>query len=251
MSRFSRLARSAVLVVALCSTGCFTQAVWERGQYNWHFSELESIRVSAQGDVCIIFACGARRGDKELAGYRRCLLIPEREIAAPVPGIREHYELAASPSRYMLPPGAWTKTFDEAVIAEQTAGWREVPFVVVAPRWGEFEFGDGPPAGATAEELRAWADGAGDRWEARQAEKEKRADEARNAGLAVLDDLSLGIPWGDGNRFELRMPYGQEAASPGSKVGRILLTPPAVVADVITSPFQIAFLIFWATCVHL
>jgi hypothetical protein len=229
---------SFMAILCICQSGCFrwTQAVWEVGETWEEVQSVSSIRVSAQGDVCVIYnvshsrrrlawnrilrstnppvggvSCDARRAIMVMAEDVQRPAVRKADPDAPI-------TLSEAPPRLTLPSRVRKLTLDEDRVERRTAGWRKIPVV-------HFKFDrseSGSRTGLAKGEIR----------------KKKMLAEARATGAAFMpENASAGhnyhveVPDGRGGRMVIPLPV-RNGINPWRYPLRILLTPPAVALDI-------------------
>jgi hypothetical protein len=235
MGRMLLLVLMAILCI--CQSGCFrwTTAVWEAGDVSEENYIVSSVRMSPEGDLCVIYEAGHSRKHFDwsqvctffdaLVGsdYRRAsraiILTAEdlqrltaRRAAWDAPFMR-----SAVPEDRVLPPKAWKLTFDQDRVDRETAGWREVPVILF---WtGSRRSGQDWRAHIAEDQTR----------------KRKMWAEARDTKAAFQPNVAgheLEIPDGEDGRMLIELPI-RRGCNPWNYPVRILLTPPALAADLV------------------
>jgi hypothetical protein len=90
---------------------------------------VESVLVSARGDVCIMYSGDAWYAGEVVGSYRRCLLMYAEDIESLAQQEQEPKTISvgsASPEYTHLPADIGHKSYDRDRIAAITAGWPEV-----------------------------------------------------------------------------------------------------------------------------
>ena len=229
--RSARLVLILLVLPVIGSLGCCTAAVWDYGYISAGSYQLKRVLVSPQGDVCVIcdVAQERRAGFKvvERAGeFKRCLFLTSGEIrllAQSRPGYRYPVAGAEEVKKRIQPGDPAMRSFDERGVAERTKGWKEIAVADIS-------------LGACKEKLGAEpVDTMGRRdWvEKRDALLKGLLEEARKSEAAAKlfgEDL-IELPCGSEGRIGLEMAF-PGGRSLWSYPIRMILTPPAVVADV-------------------
>lgn len=242
--------RSVCLVLILLvlpvigSLGCCTAAVWDYGYISASSYQLERVLVSPQGDVCVIcdVAQERRAGFKvteRMGEFQRCLLLTSGEIrllAQSKPGYRYRVVGAEDVKKRMQPGDPAIRRFDERGIADRTKGWKEIAVADISLEAFEGKLGPEPIDTLGRSE---WV-------EKRDALLKGLLEEARKSEAAarILGEDLVELPSGSEGRIGLEMAF-PGGRSLWSYPLRVILTPPAVVADVavtVVSVFPMALM---------
>ena len=184
--RACRAAGLLVLVVAAAgSQGCvaFTYHTWTEGQYEPWPDQLENVRMSDEGDVCVVYTADLRKHRQTIGTVRRYVLVPSDVVdrLANKHGIERDHIRGRDLEGFVHPRDPRAADFGGRRLARKTRGWRQVP----------------------------------------------------QSGKGTMVD----IPYG-GRQVSMSMPW-QEGIAWRSIPVRVILTPPALVVDILTAPFQL------------
>jgi len=213
------MATGLLLATSACT---FTRKVWTDGRIHEYPESLQSVRISNEGHLCLIYTVTAKREVSELnwgdifefktskhqldyrGAFRRVLLLTPREVAEYL-GARALRTLSGKLEDHVRPRSLSKPTFDGHQVADLTREWRQVNFVVV----------EGGPQGKL------------------------QMEEARAAGEAAAFGRFVEIPRIEGRRILIELP-GRSGLSTWSYPVRVLLTPPALVADAVADCASVA-----------
>lgn len=220
-----------LLLPVIGSLGCCTAAVWDYGYISASSYQLERVLVSPQGDVCVIcdVAQERRAGFKvieRVGEFQRCLFLTSGEIrllAQSRPGYPYPVVGAEEVKKRIQPGDPAIRRFDERGVADRTKGWKEIAVADISLEACEEKLGPEP---VDTMGRRDWV-------EKRDALLKGLLEEARKSEAAARlfgEDL-VELPYGSEGRIGLEMAF-PGGRSLWSYPIRVILTAPAVVADV-------------------
>jgi hypothetical protein len=241
-------------ILCICQSGCFrwTTAAWRIEGVGERNHVVSGVRVSPEGDLCVIYeSCLARaRFDwsrtfsiweyplaRDPYHASRAVILTAEDVQrmtarneGHVGGIPFH----AIPKDCILPSKAWKLTLDQDRLDRETAGWREVPLILFRRR--NPEAGQNLRAHIAAEDARkkkmeAEARAIGAALQSTVFDCDQRLSGRKDACPFMGPSVHLELPDGKDGRMLIRLPR-RSGVNPWGRPIRILLTPPALAADI-------------------
>ena len=256
----SRLSSGVLLCVlgAVCvgNVGCiYSQKVWVDGYASESLKFVDSVRVSASGDICVVYAPNLVREVYERTGALQAKVKPKRfakvgarrAIILTGPDLRRLAHLGGSGTRSVIraaalkplirPRSHTAHAHNVRAVEGMTCDWRDVPVVVVE----QLKFSSAAARktlklGSTKKEKKRFKrrlEQMAEEFKVKEKERQERAKKkARKEDKAILWAKYLEVPDGQGARIMLQIP-GRRGYNPWSYPVRVLLVAPAAAADIL------------------
>jgi len=224
-------------ILCVCQSGCFrwTERIWKDTHIHENPSAVNSVHMSAEGDLCVIYTASSPPPRKDLS---RALVLMHDDLRRLVNDAEERSvpaTLREALAPHVLPSDITEPTFDQSRVSQIISGWREIPVV-------HRDLSERDQTKSYEERELLW---------------EKLQLEARAARTACTNGRGqVEIPYSAAGRVLLTLPHRSQPST-WKYVSRILLTPPAVALDiaepavvctvvVVTSPVWVPLVICYA-----